>query len=132
MAGDNTVRLGARWLQIPPGPGGRSYTRARVEVRECLDGRLLTVYQARCLAVGPAPAGEDSLIPRGGPRPQRLRASQERVHAGGAPCRYLQEIGLLPPWPTSPPSPRASAAPRPPIPGALLLAPGRDSIKARN
>jgi transposase len=83
VAGDNTVRLGDRWLQIPPGPGGRSYTRARVEVRECLDGRLLAFYQARCLAVGPAPAGEFCLIPRKAPRPPRLRASQSASATGG-------------------------------------------------
>lgn len=83
VAGDNTVRLGARWLQIPPGPRGRSYARCRVEVRECLDGRLLAVYQARCLGVGPAPAGDFSLVPRKGPSAHRLRASQRPSGAGG-------------------------------------------------
>jgi transposase len=87
VAGDNTVRLGDRWLQIPPGPDGRSYTRARVEVRECLDGRLLAVYQGRCLAAGPAPAGEFCLRPRRAPRPQRLRASQSPSEERGRPVR---------------------------------------------
>jgi transposase len=87
VAGDNTVRLGARWLQIPPGPGGRAYTRARVEVRECLDGRLLALYQGRRLAVGPAPAGEFCLVPRRAPRPQRLRASPSASEQGGPSLR---------------------------------------------
>src|SRR5262245_34379084 len=85
VAGDNTVRLGGRWLQIPPGPRGQSYARCRVEVRECLDGRLLALYQGRGLAVGPAPAGEFCLIPRKTPRPQRLRASQSASGEGGRP-----------------------------------------------
>src|SRR5438876_509984 len=34
VARDNTVRLGARWLQIPPGPRGRSYAGCPVEARE--------------------------------------------------------------------------------------------------
>ncbi len=36
---DNTVRLDGIVIDIPPGPGGRSYARARVEVRQQLDGR---------------------------------------------------------------------------------------------
>jgi hypothetical protein len=52
---DNTVRTQGRVLQIPPGPGGRGYAKARVEVRQLLDGtwriyhldRLLTTQSAR-------------------------------------------------------------------------------------
>lgn len=83
VAGDNTVHLGDRWVQIPPGPAGRSYARCRVEVRECLDGRLLVLYQDRRLAVGPAPGGEFTLIPRKAARPHRLRASQSASEEGG-------------------------------------------------
>jgi hypothetical protein len=51
---DNTVRTQGLVLQIPPGPGGRGYAKARVEVRQLLDGtwriyhrdRLLTIQQA--------------------------------------------------------------------------------------
>jgi transposase len=35
---DNTVHIGGRVIDIPPGPGGRSYAKARVEVRQLLDG----------------------------------------------------------------------------------------------
>src|SRR5262249_41287234 len=35
---DNTVRLGGTVIDIPPGPGGRSYAKADVEVRQLLDG----------------------------------------------------------------------------------------------
>lgn len=35
---DNTVRFGGRVFDIPAGPGGRGYQKARVEVRQLLDG----------------------------------------------------------------------------------------------
>jgi transposase len=80
VARDNTVRLGPRLVQIPPGRHGRSYAGGRVEVRECLDGRLLVDYQGRRLATAPAPEGEFVLVPRRG---QRLRATRRAPEAGG-------------------------------------------------
>jgi hypothetical protein len=38
VSNDNTVSLGGRVLNIPPGPQGRTYAKARVEVRQLLDG----------------------------------------------------------------------------------------------
>jgi transposase len=83
VARDNTVHLGARWVQIPRGPHGRSYAGCRVEVRECLDGRLLVDYQGRRLVTAPAPPGDFVLIPRRAPR---RRASRSASAEGG---RYL-------------------------------------------
>jgi len=80
VAHDNTVRLSPRWVQIPRGPHGRSYAGNRVEVRECLDGRLLVDYQGRRLATAPAPADDFVLVPR---RTQRLRASRSSSEEGG-------------------------------------------------
>ena len=81
VARDNTVRLGPRLVQIPRGPTGRSYAGCRVEVRECLDGRLLVDYQGRRLVTAPAPTGDFVLVPR---RAQRLRASRSASEEGGA------------------------------------------------
>jgi transposase InsO family protein len=39
VGNDNTVRLGGLILDIPPGPRHRGYDKARVEVRQLLDGR---------------------------------------------------------------------------------------------
>lgn len=39
VGNDNTVRLGGMILDIPPGPRQRGYDKARVEVRQLLDGR---------------------------------------------------------------------------------------------
>jgi hypothetical protein len=75
VARDNTVRLGTRWLQLPPGRAHRSFAGCRVEVRECLDGRLLAFAHDRRLAAGPPPDGTFTLMPRKAPRPQRRRAT---------------------------------------------------------
>ncbi len=39
VGNDNTVRLGGMILDIPPGTRHRGYDKARVEVRQLLDGR---------------------------------------------------------------------------------------------
>ena len=80
VARDNTVRLGPRLAQIPRGPHGRSYAGCRVDVRECLDGRLLVHYQGAPLTSVPAPAADFVLVPR---RAQRLRASRRPSEEGG-------------------------------------------------
>jgi hypothetical protein len=89
VARDNTVRLGPRWLQLPPGPGGRSWAGRRLELRECLDGRLVALQTGRVLALQPAPGPDFVLEPRADPgkaRAQRLRASRSPSEQGG---RYL-------------------------------------------
>jgi transposase len=47
---DNTVRTQGVTLQIPPGPGGRGYATARVEVRQLLDGTWRVYYHDRLIA----------------------------------------------------------------------------------
>jgi hypothetical protein len=91
VAHDNTVRLGPRWVQLPR---GRSYAGRRVELRECLDGRLLVFADGACLATQPSP-----------PAPP-ARISQDTVGAG---------------WPlTRPPDPpRLSAKAPPTLAGSL-------------
>ncbi len=79
VARDNTVRLSPRWVQIPRGPHGRSYAGCRVEVRECLDGRLLVDYQGHRLVTAPVPPGEFVLIPRRAPRRRPSRNASEEA-----------------------------------------------------
>ncbi len=98
VARDNTVPLGSRLVQIPRGPHGRSYAGCRVEVRECLDGRLLVDYQGTRLVGQPAPTPDFVLVPR---RRQRLRGSRTSSEEGG---RYL------PLHPNGPSSARAALA----------------------
>jgi transposase len=54
---DNTVRTQGLTLQIPPGPGGRGYAKARVEVRQLLDGTWRVYYHDRLIARDLTPSG---------------------------------------------------------------------------
>jgi len=54
VGNDNAVRLAGMILDIPPGPRRRGYARARVEVRQLLDGRW-RVYHKNELLVQTAP-----------------------------------------------------------------------------
>ena len=83
VAKDNTVQLGARWLQISPGPRGRSYAGCRVTVRELLDGRLVVVYQDTVIASQPTPAAHFVLKPRS--HPSRERRTPRRGQPTGEP-----------------------------------------------
>ena len=74
VARDNTVRLGPRLIQIPPGPHGRSYARRRVEVRELLDGRLVVCADGIVIATGASPGPDFALVARRAPGEDRRRA----------------------------------------------------------
>src|SRR2546425_2068090 len=101
VARDNTVRLGARWLQIPPGPRGRSYAGCRVELRELLDGRLLALYHGAVLAAQASPSAAFTLVPRRAPSADR---SRNRAPATSAPPPLAQDRRSHPaPLPEHPP-----------------------------
>ena len=51
---DNTVRLGGLTIDIPPGPRRRSYAKAKVDVRQHLDGSWTVYYQDQLIAQAPA------------------------------------------------------------------------------
>jgi transposase len=55
VAKDNTVRYYSHTLQLFPETERKSYARARVEVEERLDGRLLVSYQGKILTPSEAP-----------------------------------------------------------------------------
>lgn len=88
---DNTVRLGARLVQLPPGPHGRSYAGSRVELRELVDGRLLALAaDGRLLAAVAPPPGAFILKPhhrRGREPAHALRLSPPPVDGSAQPTR---------------------------------------------
>jgi len=51
VTNDNTLPFDGQRLQLPPGPGNKSYAHKRVEVRQHLDGRLEVRYQGQRLAI---------------------------------------------------------------------------------
>jgi transposase len=54
VANDNAVRLHGIVIDIPPGPGGRGYAGAKVEVRQMLDGSWKVYHQDALIATAPA------------------------------------------------------------------------------
>ena len=50
VGNDNVVSVGGRAIAIPPGPMRRSYAKARVEIREHMDGSASVHYQGACIA----------------------------------------------------------------------------------
>jgi len=109
VAHDNTVRLGPRWVQLPR---HRAYVGRRVELRECLDGRLLVFTDGHCLAAQPAPSADFVLRPRRQPstsRPNPRRASPRPTPAGR---RYPPPSRT----PACSPLPRPAATSRKPSP----------------
>jgi len=59
VANDNCIRLHGQLIDIPKGPGARSYAAARVEVRQRLDGAYLVFHQAHLIAAtSPQPIRE--------------------------------------------------------------------------
>jgi hypothetical protein len=114
VARDNTVRLGPRWLQLPPGPRGRSYAGGRVELRELLDGRLLALSHGVVLAAqAPPPRAAFTLVPRRAPSADRHRKGAPTT---AAPAPWAQDQRSHPaPVPEYPPK-SAVARPRAPRP----------------
>jgi transposase len=72
VARDNTVTIMGRWIQVPPGRGGRSWHLCRVEARELLDGRLQVFHQDRLIAEQAWDQPSFTLAPRN--KPQRRAA----------------------------------------------------------
>ena len=74
---DNTVRLGNLLLDIPPGPFGRSYAKARVEVRQLLNGSWKVYHQNRLIAKHPSTTIQEPLRAL---RRNRFQASEIHPH----------------------------------------------------
>ena len=78
---DNTVRLGGLTIDIPPGPRDRSYAKARVDVRQHLDGTWTVTYDDQTIAQHPASPLAEPLryLKRGGPRSRRTKAARQEL-----------------------------------------------------
>ena len=75
---DNTVSLGGLVIDIPPGPGRRTYAKAKVEVRQLLDGSWRIYYRDRIIARhGRTPLCEPRKIK--GPQKTSLKGVRETL-----------------------------------------------------
>ncbi len=100
VGNDNAVRFGGVVIDIPPGARGMSYARARVQVRQSLDGSWRVYYQQRLIAS--APATEIAELIRTRRRRKGVRAAHDaawvfRASAPGLPQSENLAPGLRPP-----------------------------------
>jgi transposase len=59
VGNDNAVRLGGHVIDIPEGPGQRGYAKAKVEIRQLLDGSWRVYYKNKLIAkTAPTPLKE--------------------------------------------------------------------------
>lgn len=85
VANDNTVTLGPYRLQILPGPHGRSYARADVEVHHRLDGSFAILYQGEPLSIRTLHTGPSA--PLRAQKSRRPRLHLPNSHAIGPTTR---------------------------------------------
>ncbi|MGH2437820.1 MAG: ISNCY family transposase [bacterium] len=88
VSNDNILMLGPQCIQLLPGPGGRSYAKATVEVHERLDGSIATFYRGArvpCRSLTAVPTA-DRIPARIHPRvhPDRAFKIQVRLRGGSA------------------------------------------------
>jgi hypothetical protein len=88
VGNDNTVRLGGIAIDIPPGPWRASYAKARVEVRQLLDGSWRIYYQGNKIAQHEATQLREPL--------RTLKRSKTRAKAA-SPYSWVYAASA-PPW----------------------------------
>ena len=78
---DNTVRLDGQIIDIPPGPRERSYARARVEVRQFLDGSWHVYHRDHRIATRTATVLNEVRARKRRKRPAASRAFRKAIEA---------------------------------------------------
>ena len=77
---DNTVRLGGLTIDIPPGPRKRSYAKARVDVRQHLDGSWTVYFHQQIIAQATAsPVAEPLRYRKHNTGARRTKAAPQEV-----------------------------------------------------
>jgi hypothetical protein len=86
VGNDNSIRIGAMVLDVPPGPARRSYAKAQVEVRQLLNGSWRVYYQNQIIAKHPSTELRDP-----------VRALKHTRHIKGAfPEQWVYLASALP------------------------------------
>lgn len=81
VGNDNTVRLGGRVFDIPPGPSKRSYAGKRVWVHQLLDGSWRIYFKDEVIAEAPATEVTELRALRQRKRPAASRAFRKALRA---------------------------------------------------
>jgi transposase len=85
VGNDNSVRIGGLILDLPPGPHRCSYAKARVEVRQLLDGSWRVYYQDQLIAKHPSTELRDPVRALNHPRRIKGASSEQWVYWASAP-----------------------------------------------
>ncbi len=85
VAGDNAIRLSGMVIDVPPGPGGRSYAGVRAEVRQMLDGSWRVYHQDTLIATAPATEVAEPIRARKRRKEMRAAHDTEWVYLASAP-----------------------------------------------
>ena len=96
VGNDNTVRLGGLILDIPPGPQKRSYAKAKVEVRQFLNGSWRIYEKDHLIAKHPPTSLKEPVraLPRNKHHPKGVKDYQW-VYLASAPSRKGDPYPLL-------------------------------------
>jgi transposase len=97
VANDNTVRIGGLVFDIAPGPHRRSYAKAKVEVRQLLDGSWRVYYQDQLIAKHPSTELRDPVraIPRKNHHKKAVYPYQWVYLASAPNMQYPSTEGIL-------------------------------------
>jgi transposase len=98
VTNDNTFPFDGHRLQIPPGPGGRSYAKAKVEVRQHLDGHLEVCYQGQRLVTFQPADPRDVRIERFTPAPGQEAPKKPPQPKQKSPARQPSKPAADHPW----------------------------------
>ena len=76
---DNTVHFAGKTIDIPPGPGQRSYAKAKVELRQLLDGSWRVYFKDALIATAASSEVGELRAKRRRKRPAASRAFRKAV-----------------------------------------------------
>jgi hypothetical protein len=86
VGNDNSLRIGGLVLDVPPGPARRSYAKAKVEVRQLLNGSWRVYYQGQIIAKHPSTELRDP-----------VRALKHNRRIKGVPAEQWVYLASAPP-----------------------------------
>ena len=93
VGNDNSVRIGGLIIDLPPGPQGRSYAKAEVEVRQLLDGSWRVYYRDLLIARHSSTELRDPVRALKHNRRIQAASSEQWVYLASAPLTQAPQVG---------------------------------------